>query len=192
MKIIQQKEFSSILFDTLFGLILFFGLDSFMDIHGLLPFIFYIFSTFILIHWWLVFKSADDAFSEEVTDSAVDLVFGIIYIILIEYIILNAKLFSVAGATTYLIALLAVDLVWALAWRYVGNWNTTDRVKIKSMEKELNHNIRVNCVAIVVFGLLLTLAPALSSAIYIATFIIFYILYVVATFKTKIIDLRIF
>jgi len=163
-----------------------------MDIHGLLPFIFYIFSTFILIHWWLVFKSADDAFSEEVTDSAVDLVFGIIYIILIEYIILNAKLFSVAGATTYLIALLAVDLVWALAWRYVGNWNTTDRVKIKSMEKELNHNIRVNCVAIVVFGLLLTLAPALSSAIYIATFIIFYILYVVATFKTKIIDLRIF
>jgi len=78
MKIIEQIGFSSVLFDTLFGLILFFSLDSFLVIKGAASFIFYLFSTIIIIHWWLVFKSADDAFEEEVTDSAVDLIFGII------------------------------------------------------------------------------------------------------------------
>ena len=43
MKIIEQIEFSSVLFDTLFGLILFFSLDSFLEIKGIAPFIFYLF-----------------------------------------------------------------------------------------------------------------------------------------------------
>jgi hypothetical protein len=192
MKIIQQKEFSSILFDTLFGLILFFGLDSFLDIRGVSPFIFYLFSTIILIHWWLIFKSADDAFDEEVTDSAVDLAFGIVYIVLIEYIVLNAKLFSMTTATGYLLILLSVDLIWALAWRYIGKWNTTDKKKIQRMEKELDHNIQINLAAIAVFSLLIILEQSLSPALFITGFIILYIVYIIATFKTKIIDLKIF
>ena len=192
MKIVQQIEFSSVLFDTLFGLILFFCLDSFLEIKGVPPLIFYLFSIVIVVHWWLNFKSADDAFGEEVTDSAIDLVFGIIYVILIEYIILNAKLFAVTTAIWFLISLLAVDLIWALIWRYVGRWNTTDKEKIKRMEKELDNCLLVNSATIAVFIFLIIMAQFLSPALYIAGFIILYIIFIIATFRTKIIDLRIF
>ncbi len=192
MKIIQQIEFSTVLFDTLFGLILFFCLDSFLDIKGVLPFVFYLFSIIVLVHWWLIFKSADDAFSDEVTDSAVDLLFGIVYIVLIEYIILNAKLFATMTATWFLISLLILDLAWALVWRYVGKWHTTKKEKIKSMEKELDQNILVDSALIAIFIFLAIMAQFLSPAAYVIGFIIFYLLYIVVTFKTKIIDLRIF
>lgn len=192
MKIIQQIEFSTVLFDTLFGLILFFCLDSFLEIRGVLPFIFYLFSVVILVHWWLVFKSADDAFNEEVTDSAVDLLFGIIYIILIEYIVLNAKLFATTTATWFLVSLLIVDLIWALIWRYVGKWHTENKEKIKCMEKELDHNIQINSIMILVFIFLIIIAQFLSPALYIFGFIILYLIYIIITFQKKIIDLRIF
>ncbi|MHB8904118.1 MAG: hypothetical protein ACYC40_03390 [Patescibacteria group bacterium] len=192
MKIVQQIDFSSVLFDSLFGLILFFCLDSFLEIQGTIPFIFYIFSIVILVHWWLNFKSCDDAFGEEVTNSVVDLVFGIIYVILIEYIIINTKLFAVTTATWFLISLLAMDLLWALIWLYVGKWNTIDQEKIKRMERELNHTILVDSAAIAIFIFLMMMAQFLSPLLYVASFIVLYILYIVATFKTKIIDLRIF
>lgn len=192
MKIIQQIEFSTVLFDTLFGLILFFCLDSFLEIKGILPFIFYLFSIIILVHWWLAFKSADDAFDEEVTDSVVDLAFGIIYIILIEYIIINVKLFALTITTSFLVGLLAVDLIWALVWRYVGKWHTKDKNKIKCMEKELNHNILVNSIMIAVFTFLLIMAQFLSPGLFVFCFIILYLAYIVFTFQSKIIDLRIF
>lgn len=192
MKIVQQIDFSSVLFDSLFGLILFFCLDSFLEIKGVLPFIFYIFSIVILVHWWLNFKSSDDAFGEEVTNSAVDLVFGIIYVILIEYIILNAKLFAVTTATWFLISLLAMDLLWALIWRYVGKWNTIDKEKMKRMEKELDHTILVDSSAVAIFIFLVMMAQFLPLPFSVASFIILYIIYIIATFKTKIIDLRIF
>ena len=44
MKAVQQIEFSSVFFDTLFGLVLYFSLDSFLDITDPVHFIFYIFS----------------------------------------------------------------------------------------------------------------------------------------------------
>jgi len=192
MKIAEQIGFSSILFDSLFGLILFFGLDSFSAVGGGLPFVFYLFSTIILVHWWLTFKSADDAFDKEVTDSAVDLVFGIIYVILVEYIILSSKVFNLMAATGFLLALLIVDLVWALAWRYVGEWNTKDKYRIAQMEKELDHNILLNISTIIIFAVLFIVCPLVSAEIYVPLFMILYSIYIVFTFKTKIIDLRIF
>jgi len=127
-----------------------------------------------------------------VTDSAVDLVFGIIYVILIEYIILNAKLFSVTTATSFLVALLAVDLIWALIWRYAGQWTTVDKEKIRRREKELDNNIHINAAMILVFIFLMLMTQFLSSGLYIAGFIAFYLIYIVVTFQKKIIDLRIF
>lgn len=192
MKIIQQIGFSTVLFDSLFGLILFFCLDSFLEIKGVLPFIFYIFSVVILVHWWLIFKSADDAFDEEVTDSAVDLIFGIIYVILIEYIILNAKLFAITASAWFLISLLAIDLIWALIWRYVGEWQTKNKGKIKLMEKELDHNIWINSLMLFVFSFLIIISQFLPVAVYVLSFIVSYVIYIVVTFEKKIIDLRIF
>ncbi len=77
----QQFSFSSLLFDTLFGLIVFFGLDSFLEIKEPIAFAFYIFSNIILIHWWLLFKSVDDTFGKEVENSVTDLLFGLVYVI---------------------------------------------------------------------------------------------------------------
>ncbi len=192
MKIFEQIGFSTILFDSLFGLILFFGLDSFLDIKGIMPFILYLFSTIILVHWWLIFKSADDAFDEEVTDSAVDLVFGLIYVILIEYIILMSRDFNLTGVTGYLLALLIVDMFWAIIWRYVGSWNTKDKKKIKTMETELDHNITINFISISFMAVLLLIYPYISVPLYLALFVIFYSIYIILSFRSKIIDLRIF
>src|SRR5665647_1639557 len=114
----QQINFSSILFDTIFGLIIFFSLDSILDVKGTTNFIFYIFTLIIVVHWWLIFKSADDAFAEEVTDSAADLVFGIIYVILLEYVVLYSKTANFKISTAFLISLLVIDLIWTLTWRY--------------------------------------------------------------------------
>ncbi|MDD3285662.1 MAG: hypothetical protein PHG95_03465 [Patescibacteria group bacterium] len=192
MKIIEQIGFSSVLFDTLFGLILFFCLDSFLDIRGFTPFVFYIFSVIILVHWWLIFKSADDAFGEEVSDSALDLLFGVVYVIFIEYIILDAKAFDMAGATLFLLALLFLDLAWALAWRYIGQWESKDKKKIASMEKELSNNIWVDLMIIPLFVFLFLLAPYLPDIAYLIIFIVLYLLFVISTFRHRIIDLKIF
>ncbi len=192
IKIVEQIEFSTVLFDSLFGLILFFSFASFLDIKELLPFTFYLFTTIILIHWWLIFKSADDAFAEEVNDSAIDLVFGIIYIILLEYIVLMSSLANYIQATYFLIALLAVDLIWALVWRYIGEWETHNIERIGRMEKELNHNIIIDIVTIVLFILLSVCGSLMSPWLFVTFFIALYIIYIILTFSTKIIDLKIF
>lgn len=188
----QQINFSSILFDTIFGLIIFFSLDSILEVKGVENFIFYIFTLIIVVHWWLIFKSADDAFAEEVTDSAVDLVFGIIYVILLEYVVLYSKTANFKISTAFLISLLIIDLIWALTWRYFGSWNTKNPEKIKLMEKELNHNIKINLVTIGLFSSLILMFNQLASSLYVLFFIVSYLIYIFLTFKTRIIDLKIF
>lgn len=191
-RIENQISFSTILFDSLFGLILFFSLDSFLEIKNSLHFFFYLFGMFILVHWWLIFKSADDAFKTEVTDSAVDIVFGIIYLILIEYIILMAKGAEYLQALYFLIALLAVDFVWAVVWRYVGKWHTKDSDRMKRMEKELNTNIGLDGVFLLIFILLAAVASFLTDTQLVLSLVISYVIYLVLTFKYKIIDIEIF
>src|SRR5574337_983720 len=91
LKFLNQLEFSSLLFDTIFGLILFYSFDSLIGIGSAAIMAFYLFSMLILIHWWLIFKSTDDSFSEEVTDSAADIVFGIIYAVVLYYLIQSSR-----------------------------------------------------------------------------------------------------
>lgn len=189
---LEQKGFSSVLFDTLFGLVLFFSVDSFLDITNAPHFLLYFFSTIILIHWWLAFKSADDAFKEEVSDSAVDLIFGIVYIILIEYIILMSRGFDYIHATGFLLALLSIDLCWALAWLYIGSWRTKDKEKIKRMETELKNLIITNVIAFSLYGILMLFGNSIHPTTYILFFIIFYLFYIFLQFKNKVIDLHIF
>lgn len=192
LKETSQIEFSSLLFDTLFGLVLFFNIDLFLDIKNPWHLALYFASFFVLVHWWLIFRSADDAFEEEVTDSAADLIFGIIYLIFIDYIILLSRAFDYRGATIFLAALLSIDLVWALIWRYVGEWQSKDPEKIKMMEKELDHTIRIDSVALLCFVPLVAITNFLSAAAFVTIYILVYLLYIIMTFKTKIIDIKIF
>ncbi len=189
---VNQIEFSSLLFDTLFGLILFFNIDLFLDIDDRVHFVFYLFSCVVLVHWWLTFKSADDAFGDEVTDSAADLVFGIIYLIFIDYFILLARKPDYVKATWFLVALLAIDLLWALVWRFVGRWQTRKKEKIVAMERVLGHQILIDVSTIILFCFLLLTAGSLAPVWFVAWFIAVYSIYLVFTFKAKIIDIRIF
>lgn len=188
----QQIDFSSVLFDTLFGLVLFFSVDSFLEINDPLNFIFYLFSIVIIIHWWLIFKSTDDMFEKEVTDSGLDVVIGIIELIIIEYIVLTSRSFDYIQAGWFLAALFSIDLIWTIIWRYVGKWKTTDLEKIKSMENELNNNLKILVSGLAAFLILLFFAHLLLPINFVCGFIVLYLAYIILTFKYKIIDINIF
>ncbi len=188
----QQIEFSSILFDTLFGLILYFSIDSFLDIKNPLHFIFYLFSIIVLVHRRISFKAADDAFDEEVTDSGLDLIIGIIQLVLIEYIVLSARSAEYITTGRFLIVLLTLDIVRTIVRRYVGKRHTTKKEKIKTMEKELHNNLIIDSIALVVFLIFVLLSPLLSALTFVIGFIGLYIGYIILSFRYKIIDIDIF
>jgi hypothetical protein len=192
IKELNQIEFSSVLFDTLFGLVLFFSLDSFLEIKNPVHFILYLFSAVIVIHWWLIFKSADDAFESEVTDSIVDTVFGIVYIIFIEFIVLHAREFDFRGVLVWTILLLFIDLVWTCIWKYVGEWKTTNKTKIKIMERELSNNLKIDIIVLPLLLLLLVFPPILSTTAFITLYMVIYMLYIWLSLRFDIIDIRIF
>lgn len=190
----SQIEFSSVLFDTLFGLILFFGLDSVLDIKDFSHFAFYIFNTIILIHWWLIFKSADDAFETECENSLTDLLVGLVELFLMNFMILFSKSFDYQNALYFLIALLSLDLIWALLWKYTGEWKTKDAYKILTMDVELTGNIRANIIILVLslLVLLLILGGYLLPYQFVIAYILIYAAYIYLTFKYRIIDIKIF
>ncbi len=189
-KVIHQVEFSSVLFDTLFGLILFYSFDYFFDVTGILPFIFYLFSMFVLLHWWLLFKASDDLLDEEVSNSALDTIFGILDVILIYYIVLMASRFDVKGVNLFIILLLVSDLLWSLIWRYVGKWQTKSLEKIKIIENELSTTIKINSVAIVLMAVLFFSTAHLTVLHYCIFMMLIYIIFIIATFRFEIADIK--
>lgn len=194
MKIVktQQIEFSSLLFDTLFGLVLFFSIDSFLEIHNPLHFVLYVFSIVIVVHWWLEFKADNDAFDNEVSNSGLDLIVGIVEIIMIEYVVLMSRSFEYLTMTKYLLALLAIDLLWSVIWRYAGKWGTSESGRVQRMQKELNRNMLINSVSIIIVLALLSYSSLLSPLIFISTLIILYMFFVAIKIKLKIIDINLF
>ena len=194
MKIIRDEQisFSSILFDTLFGLVLYFSIDSILEIKNITALFFYLFGMIILIHWWIMFKASDDAYSEEVTDSGLDLIIGIIQVIFIDFIVLASRSSDYILATKFLIALLAVDLLWAIVWLYVGKWHTKDTLKINLMEKELKNNIKIDSIAFILFILFLTIFQFTTFLFFMIGFIVIYLVYIILSFRYKIIDIDIF
>ncbi len=60
------------------------------------------------------------------------------------------------------------------------------------MENELNNNLKIDIVAFVVFLWLLLLSPLLSPLVFVIGFIWLYIIYIILSFRYKIIDLDIF
>lgn len=194
MKIVktQQIEFSSLLFDTLFGLVLFFSMDSFLEIHNPLHFILYVFSIVVVVHWWLEFKADNDAFDNEVSNSGLDLIVGIVEIILIEYIVLMSRSFEYISMTKYLLALLAIDLLWSIVWRYAGKWRTSESDRVQHMQKELNRNMLINSIGIIIVLALLSFSASISPLIFISTLILLYMFFVAIKIKLKIIDINLF
>jgi hypothetical protein len=144
------------------------------------------------IHWWLNFKASDDAFGEEVTDSSLDLVIGIIELILINYVVLMARSANYISAGWFITALMGVDLLWTTIWLYVGKWRTKDLEKIKLMEQELKNNLKLVLTELIGFVLLLILSFFVTPFVYVVGFMILYSIFIFLSYRYKIIDIRIF
>jgi hypothetical protein len=193
-KITNQINFSSLLFDTLFGVILFFSLDNLLNIKSPAHFILYLASSLILIHWWLIFKSEDDIFKTEISNSAINLIFRVIYLIFIEYNILMSQTFEYQQALYYLIGIFVVDLVWGYLWKYIGKWETKDYRRIKAMNRELDGSIILNAFFITLFGLLgiINIAFHINELVFVLAYVGIYMIFVTATFKYKLIDIKVY
>lgn len=190
-RISNQSSFSEILFDTLFGLILFFNFDSILDISNPTTLVLYIFSIFITLHWWLLFKSSDDLLSVEVKNSVLDMLFGISEIISLFLLIMFCKQGNYQLVVVTLIALFMIDVIWAAIWRFIGKWKSTDKKTIHIMELEIMKVLLLNIIYACIFFLLLFFFTEIS-VISVSVFILCYISYIITTFTWSIIDLRIF
>lgn len=192
MKFLNQLEFSSLLFDTIFGLILFYSFDSLIGIGSMLIMAFYLFSMLILIHWWLIFKSTDDSFNEEVTDSAADIVFGIVYAVVLYYLVQSSRATDFRTATAFMLGLFVLDFVWSAIWRYVGSWRTNDKDRIRNMEGILNKSLALDFLFAACFAVLFVVQRQLPDLAFILAYVGFYVAYITLTFKTKTLNIDIF
>jgi len=186
---VNQREFAGLLYDSLYGLVLFFSLDSFLEIRDPAHFVFYLFSTVVVIHWWLMFKAADDAFERGVRDSAVHIVMNVTYILLLEFMILYSKDFSYAKASIFLLAVTLLDVLWSLMVLKVGHWGTKDRGRIAEMRQELRSILVSDAVLAAGLVCLLILSPFVSATAYVGAYVALYVLFMYLTFRFKIIDI---
>ncbi len=193
MNIENQRNFASTLYETLFGLILFFNIQDLLIIKEPLHFIFYIFTLFVIIHWWLIFESAGDAFTNEVHNSVTDIILGVGYLILLELSILYSEVFDYWHSIFFLVIMITLDIVWALAWRYLGQWRMTkNKEKIKSMERELNCTLHTDAFIVIALILLLIFSSTIGPVGFVVGTIGSYFVFIWLTFSHKIIDLRFF
>ncbi len=190
-KIINQFEFPSVLYDTLFGLVLYFNMDSFLTIEEPLHFALYLCTFILVIHWWLMFKSAADVFGEETQSSALNLVLNIVCLILINYVVLTSGAFEYRYTAYFLVALLALDVFWAVLWRYIRRWETDNHERREMMDREAEAIIRVDALLLGPIAALAVFGGLLSAPAFVAVFIASYAAYIFLTFRWGVVDLRI-
>jgi len=186
----RHSEFSPILFDMLFGLLLFLGFDSFFDIRDAAHLVFYLASTVAVLHWWLKYKAADDAYGLEVNNSALDLLFGIGEIVLLQMAMLAAARAEYAAAITYFAMPLLLESVWALLWRFFGRWKGSSAKRVLYMEQELDDTIFLNLGAAFVLGAIVFLSPFMTVPDVILSFVLAYVIYIAMTHRYGIIDVK--
>lgn len=186
----RHTEFSPLLFDVLFGLLIFLGVDALFDIKGPQSFLFVTASIAIVLHWWLKYKAADETFGLEVGNSTVDLIFGLIEIVLLQAAIMAAGRGEVLQAVFYFSLPLLTEAVWALIWRFCGSWRRTSRERVKYMEQQLETTLFLNLGAAAAIGALITHAQALSVAEFIGVFAAIYAIYALLSSYWELIDMK--
>ena len=186
----HQTEFSPILFDTLFGLLIFLGIDSFFDLQSKTHFAFYLASTIVVLHWWLKYKAADDAYGLEVNNSTLDLLFGIGEIVLLQMAMIAAAEADYAGAIMYFALPLLLESAWALLWRFFGKWHHSSAKRVSYMEQELDYTVFLNLGVAFVLGILVALSPLMAAPDLILSFILAYVIYIALTYRYEIIDVK--
>jgi len=137
-----------------------------------------------------MFEAAADQFGEETRSSAFNLSLNIVYLTLINYIVQFAAIFDYYKANIFLFLLLIGDILWALIWKHVKPWKTTDSLRIKEMKLELIKIIKSDLILVIPVIALLVVGNIISPISFVLIFAISYFLYIFITFKWKIIDLR--
>ncbi|MCX6743625.1 MAG: hypothetical protein NT116_05320 [Candidatus Parcubacteria bacterium] len=187
----EQFQFANLLFDSLFGLVIYFSLDSFLEIKEPLHLIFYLFTLIVVIHWWLMFKSASEMFGKITQRSALNIVLNIIYIILLQYYILMAAEFSYNEAIIFVFILILIDILWCLMWAKILPQRAKGHSNLPIMLVEIFNIIKTNLVLVFALLFLIIANKFLVAPLYIFIFIAVYIVYIIMTFKYEIIDLDI-
>ena len=188
-----QHEFATVLYDTLFGLVLFFSLDSFLDVTDPAHFLFYLFATAVLVHWWLMFKASEDIFGNEFRVTALHLVLNLSVILLLEFFILNARSFNYLAAALFMLAVFVVDMIWAGLALRVHPFKAKGRA-LAAMRKELRYIVGTDAVVVALFGALTatTFLFALPPLLFVVGFVGVYLFFIQLSFKFQIIDLKVF
>lgn len=187
---VQQMEFPGVLFDVLFGFIMFLSIDSFLGIDSPLHFAFYLFSIVILLHWWLIFKSAGDISNEAFRVPGISIIIRITELIIIEHTVLAAGSFDFMLMVWFMVSLIFINLLWAVARRYAGESLGTNERKIKGSKKDLDGVLVVNSVVLMLFSSLAFFSQFAQVSLSAVIFVIFYCFFIALTFKYKIIDLK--
>src|SRR4030043_2331403 len=185
----EQFQFANLLFDSLFGLVIYFSLDSFLEIKEPIRLMFYLFTLIVVIHWWLMFKSASEIFGKITQSSALNIVLNIIYIILLQYYILMAAEFLYNEAIIFVFILILIDILWCLMWAKLLPQRAKGNPNLPIMLVEIFNIIKSNLVLVFALLFLIIANKFLVAPLYVFIFIAVYIVYIVMTFKYEIIDL---
>lgn len=170
----RHTEFSPLLFDVLFGLVVFLGVQEIFELRGAPSFLFAALSICIVLHWWLKYKAADETYGLDAGNSALDLIFGLIEVGLLLAAVLAASRGEILHAIFYFTLPLLTESTWALLWRFFGNWRRTSRERVNFMEQQLETTIFLNFAAAGAFGALIANAGMLSTAWIISLFALMY------------------
>ncbi len=188
----HQTEFSPILFDVLFGLLLFQSIGWFFSLKDAAHFCFFALSLLIIVHWWLKYKSEEEVYGLDVNNSSLDLLFGVVEVVLLEAALLSATQADYVTAAFCFVLPLLTETVWALLWRVFGSWRRSSKVKVRFMERLLERTMFLDLVTAGLVGGLLASSVSLTAAQFVAVFAGIYGLYVIMSFAFEIVDLKVF
>jgi len=186
----QQAEFSPILFDMLFGLLIFLAFGALLDLHGTAHFVFYLASIGVVVHWWLKHKAAQELYGHEAANSTLDLLFGIAKIALLQVAMLAAAHEEYVVAVTYFAMPLLIESVWALFRRFFGTWHRSTAKRVRYMEQQLEYVLFLNLGTAVILGFIVALSPTIAAPDLVMCFILTYFIYAFFAHRYEITDVR--
>jgi hypothetical protein len=186
----RHTEFSPVLFDVLFGLLIFIGISAFAYLRDSAHFVYTLTAVFVILHWWLKRKAADETYGVEAGSSTTDLLFGIGEIVLLHLALLSAARGDYAMSMAFFAMPLVLEAVRALIWRIFGSWGLATPKRVRYIEQQLGYVIFLNLGTALLLAALSALAPGLLAADLILCFVIAYAGYAVLTHRLDIIDVK--
>lgn len=159
----QPAEFSPVLFDTLFGLLVFLAILPLTQVKDGTQLAFSLVSIAVVAHAWLKRKAAEAAYGSDVGDSTLRLLFGIAEVALLQLAMLAVAQAEYVPALAYVALALLVESMQALVWRLFGSWRRSSQQRVRFIEQQLGDTVFLGLGAAAFLGGLAALAPFLAA-----------------------------